>query len=100
MDESRSPYFLHNGDHSGLDLVSHHLMGNNNNTWSRAMSMALNVKNKLGFIDDIISQPYTIAILFDTWSHCNSMVISYILNAMSKEFVNNSLYIDIVAEVW
>ncbi|KAL6340034.1 hypothetical protein AAG906_038869 [Vitis piasezkii] len=84
MDESRSPYFLHNGDHSGLDLVSHHLMGNNNNTWSRAMSMALNVKNKLGFIDDIISQPSTIAILFDT----------------CKEIVNNSLYIDIVVEVW
>ncbi|RVW62048.1 hypothetical protein CK203_064921 [Vitis vinifera] len=29
MDNSGSPYFLHNGDHPGLNLVSHHLTDSN-----------------------------------------------------------------------
>ena len=55
MDDYGSPYFLNNGDHPAISLVSHHLTGSNYNTWSRAMSLALNAKNKLGFVDGIIS---------------------------------------------
>ena len=47
MDNYRSPYFLDNGNHPAVGLVSHHPTGSNYNTWSRAMSMALNAKNKL-----------------------------------------------------
>ncbi|KAK0602275.1 hypothetical protein LWI29_031927 [Acer saccharum] len=50
-EDFNSPYFLNNGDHPGLNLVSHQLVGENYNTWSRAMSMALTAKNKLCFID-------------------------------------------------
>ena len=41
MDDSSSPFFLHNGDHPGLNLVSHPLTGNSYHTWRRAMIMAL-----------------------------------------------------------
>ncbi|KAL5746921.1 hypothetical protein ACOSQ2_024218 [Xanthoceras sorbifolium] len=49
IDNIYSPFFLHNRDHPGLALVSHILAGPNYNIWSRAMLMALNAKNKLGF---------------------------------------------------
>ncbi|RVX05107.1 hypothetical protein CK203_020074 [Vitis vinifera] len=52
-DDSRSPLFLHNGDHLGLTLVPHQLTGSNYNTSTRAMIMALTAKNKLGFVDGI-----------------------------------------------
>ena len=37
MEDLSIPFFLHNGDHLGLILVSHPLHGPNYNTWSRAM---------------------------------------------------------------
>lgn len=54
LEDSSSPYYLQNGDHPGLILVSHLLTGSNFNTWSRAMFMALTAKNKLSFVDDTI----------------------------------------------
>ncbi|KAJ9679025.1 hypothetical protein PVL29_021059 [Vitis rotundifolia] len=46
MEDLSSPFFLHNGDHPRLILVSHPLHGPNYNTWSRAILMALTAKNK------------------------------------------------------
>ncbi|KAL6325185.1 hypothetical protein AAG906_023030 [Vitis piasezkii] len=51
MEDSSSPFYLHNGDHPRLILVSHHLSGSNYNNWSRVMMMGLTTKNKVGFID-------------------------------------------------
>ncbi|KAJ9705327.1 hypothetical protein PVL29_003388 [Vitis rotundifolia] len=55
IEDSSSLFYLHNGDHLELILISHHLFGSNYNTWSRAMMMVLMAKNKLGFIDGCIS---------------------------------------------
>ena len=57
IEDSNSPFYLHNGDHPGFILISHHLFGNNYNTWSRDMMMALTTKNKVGFVNGYISQP-------------------------------------------
>lgn len=47
-----NPYFLHSSDHAGLVLVSDRLtIGADFHSWKRSVRMALNVKNKLGFID-------------------------------------------------
>lgn len=56
-EDSSSPYFLYNGDHPRLILVSYPLSGTNYNTWSRSMVMALTAKNKLGFVDNTIPRP-------------------------------------------
>ncbi|KAL5547823.1 hypothetical protein UlMin_003054 [Ulmus minor] len=60
-DDSNSPYYLSNGDHPGLALVSQPLIGNNYNSWSRAMTMSLIAKNKLSFVDgsDEVSTYFT-----------------------------------------
>ena len=57
IDKSSSPYFLYHSDGPGLVLVSQSLIGDNYASWSRAMLIALSVKNKLGFIDGSIKKP-------------------------------------------
>ena len=52
-----SPYFLHHSNSPGLVLVSQQLIGEAYASWSKAMTIALSVKNKLGFIDGTISRP-------------------------------------------
>ena len=37
VEDSSSPYFLHNGDHPGLNLVSNLLTGANYHTWRRVI---------------------------------------------------------------
>ncbi|KAJ9676446.1 hypothetical protein PVL29_025127 [Vitis rotundifolia] len=37
IEDSNSPFYFHNGDHTRLILGSHHLSRSNYNTWSRAM---------------------------------------------------------------
>ncbi|KAL1225291.1 hypothetical protein V5N11_003835 [Cardamine amara subsp. amara] len=46
-----SPYFLSSGDNPGVSIFSEVLDGTNYNTWSIAITVALDAKNKLMFID-------------------------------------------------
>ncbi|KAI9191693.1 hypothetical protein LWI28_012050 [Acer negundo] len=99
-EDSNSPYFLSNGDHPTLNLVSHQLVGENYNTWSRAISMTLTAKNKPCFIDGTLSGPNLTDLLYNSCCHYNSMVMSWILNVVSKEIVDSLMYIDNVVDVW
>lgn len=100
LDNIHSPFFLHNGDHPGLSLVSHLLTGPNYSTWSRSVLMALNAKNKLGFVDGSLPQPDLSDSSASIWSRCNSMVTSWLLNAVSKEIADSLLYLDTAQAVW
>ncbi|XP_075492397.1 uncharacterized protein LOC142530447 [Primulina tabacum] len=100
LEDSSSPFFLQNGDHPGLLLVSHQLTGSNYNTWSRSFSMALTAKNKLEFVDGDIIRPQVNDQLFGAWNRCNSMVISWILNSVSKEIADSLMYFSTAHEVW
>lgn len=51
MDDPVNPLYLHHSDNPGLVLVSQLLTGENYNSWSLALSIALSMKNKLGFIN-------------------------------------------------
>lgn len=99
-EDSSSPFHLQNGDHPGLILVSHSLTGGNYNTWNRAMSMALTAENKLGFVDGTIQQPSIDDFLYGAWIRCNSMVISWILNSVSREIADSLMYISTAREMW
>ncbi|KAH7544210.1 hypothetical protein JRO89_XS15G0128300 [Xanthoceras sorbifolium] len=52
-----NPYFTHHSDHSGLVLVSKSLNEDNYAGWKKAMTLALNSKNKLGFVNRSIEAP-------------------------------------------
>ncbi|KZV18776.1 hypothetical protein F511_15014 [Dorcoceras hygrometricum] len=100
LEDSSNPFYLNNGDHPGLILVSNPLTGNNYNTWNRSMSTALTAKNKLPFIDGSQLRPKPDDLLYEAWVRCNSMVISWILNSVSREIADSLLYISTAYEIW
>ncbi|XP_057460767.1 uncharacterized protein LOC130751228 [Actinidia eriantha] len=101
IDESTSPYFLHHSDGPGLVLVSQSLTGDNYASWSRAMLIALSVKNKLGFIDGSIKRPEGNDLcLLNSWMRNNNVVISWILNSVSKEISASIIFSDSAYEIW
>ncbi|KAL5824690.1 hypothetical protein ACOSQ3_020753 [Xanthoceras sorbifolium] len=105
-DSSRSnilnPYFTHHSDHPGLVLISKPLNGENYSTWKRAMTLALNSKNKLGFVDGSINSPSKTADPenYAAWSRCNDMVHSWIINTLSPKISNSVIYYTTANEVW
>ena len=52
-----NPYFTHHSNHLGLILISKSLNGDIYSAWKRAMVLALNSKNKLGFVNGSIKAP-------------------------------------------
>ena len=48
-DDSSNCYYLHPSDNSGALLVSEIFTGENYIAWSRSMTIALTVKNKIAF---------------------------------------------------
>ncbi|XP_024027311.1 uncharacterized protein LOC112093336 [Morus notabilis] len=62
--------------------------------------MALNAKNKLGFVDGSLQQPASVDPTTSIWSRCNSMMTSWLLNTVSKEIANSLLYLDSAHAVW
>lgn len=99
-EDSNSPFFLQNGDHPGLILVSHPLSGSNYNTWSGAMVMDLTAKNKLGFVDNTLVRTSPDDFLYGAWNRCNSMVTSWILNVVARDIADSLMYIQTCSEVW
>uniref|UniRef100_A0A2N9HYD2 Integrase catalytic domain-containing protein n=1 Tax=Fagus sylvatica TaxID=28930 RepID=A0A2N9HYD2_FAGSY len=100
-DESTNQFFLHHGDSPGTILVSQPLSGDNYHTWSRSMIMALTAKNKVGFINGTISAPDDQSLpSFNLWTRCNTMVISWLLNSVSKEIASSVIYANTAQEMW
>lgn len=86
MADPMSPYFLTHADNPGMILVSQPLNGDNYIAWSRSMMIALSAKNKLGFVNGSLPRPNeSNPNLLAAWVRGNSIVISWILNSISKE---------------
>lgn len=90
-----SPFYLPQGERPGATLGSQPLTGENYNTWSRSMIMALTAKNKLAFIDGSLPQPaLDVGVEYQAWVRCNNMILSWIFNSVSKEITASVIYID------
>ena len=64
-----SPYYLTNGDNPGAAIISETLDGTNYNTWNIAITIALDAKNKLAFVDGSLPRPRIIefGLVATTW---------------------------------
>ena len=82
---------MHNYDHPGLQLVSLKLNGSNFDDWEAAMKIALNAKNKIGFIDGSLPRPPESYLNFQIWSICNNLVKFWILNSVSTQIYRSIL---------
>ena len=96
-----SPYFLHNSENPGLILVNQPLIEENYATWSRAIIYALDSKNKTNFVHGTIKAPTSsLNPIFPTWKKCNRMVLSWLINSMSKDLISSVIYLNTAQEVW
>lgn len=100
LDDTNDPYHLHHYDNPGQVFVSHPLNGDNYPTWRRFMSMALMAKNKLGFVNGKIKKLDEASASYFAWLRCNTMVCSWLFNAMTKELFDSFVYCDSTAQIW
>nr|KYP50494.1 hypothetical protein KK1_027746 [Cajanus cajan] len=91
------PLFLHHSDGPGLVLTSQPLDHKNYTTWSRAMQVALSVKNKIPLIDGTLPKP---AATDAAWNRANNVVISWLYNSVSKEIITSILFVTTAQEIW
>jgi hypothetical protein len=100
MMDCSNPLYLHNGDNPGSNLVSQLLTGENYYTWSRSMLMALTAKNKVLFINGGLPKPDASNPDFLPWTRCNNMVLSWIINSVSKEIGVSIICVDTAEAMW
>ncbi|XP_021995273.1 uncharacterized protein LOC110892412 [Helianthus annuus] len=98
--DAGDPLFLHPSDSANLSIVSVKLKGAENyRIWSNAMYLALQVKNKIGFVDGSCSRSETDEVLGRQWDRCNSIVLTWILNSISEELYLGLVYSKIASEI-
>ncbi|KAJ0454166.1 putative transcription factor interactor and regulator CCHC(Zn) family [Helianthus annuus] len=95
------PLFLHPSDSSSLTIVGIKLKGTENyRVWSSAMKLALEAKNKFGFIDGKCKKNSDDEVLSSQWDKCNSVVLSWLLNSVSEELYLGQVFSKLASEVW
>ncbi|KAL0373951.1 UNVERIFIED_CONTAM: hypothetical protein Sradi_3310800 [Sesamum radiatum] len=85
---------------SGLTLVSSPLTGDNYLVWSRAVRFALGAKKRLSFIDGRVTRPADDSKELDEWKRNDYMVITWILNSVSKKIVDAFIYVSSARSLW
>ncbi|XP_020221438.1 uncharacterized protein LOC109804079 [Cajanus cajan] len=99
-DDYANPYFLHPSDNPGAFIVSQPLNGDNYNSWSRAILMALGEKNKIGFVDGTIPKPLPTDKSYHSWQRNNNIVASWLLNFISKDLQASVIYSSSATAIW
>ena len=93
-------YLLHPSDHPGLLLVSTAFDGTGFGSWKRAMTIALSTKSKLYFVDGSLQRPDPNSPNFKKWIKCNDMVMSWILNVLTKTIADSIIYAKSARQMW
>ncbi|GJZ58909.1 ribonuclease H-like domain-containing protein [Tanacetum coccineum] len=98
-----NPFHLQNSDFSSNTIIFVKLTGTENyRVWAAAMKLAINTRNKTGFIDgSCVKYAYaSSATLSNQWEMCNSIVLYWLLNSVSVDLFLGQIFSDNVAEVW
>ncbi|CAN0839303.1 Retrovirus-related Pol polyprotein from transposon RE1 [Linum grandiflorum] len=98
--DSSNPFFIHPSEHWGQCLVSSVLTESNYSEWVMAMTMVLDGKNKIGFVDGTISPPALGHPLHSYWLRNNKLVLSWILRSVSPNISKSLLYSKTALDAW
>ncbi|XP_075492377.1 uncharacterized protein LOC142530429 [Primulina tabacum] len=90
FDNPNDSLYLHYSDQPGLTLVTQPLNREKYSTWSLAMLMALNIKNKEGFVNGSIKQP----------CRYNNLVKAWLSNSISQDIAASVIYYEDASEIW
>ncbi|KAL2242588.1 UNVERIFIED_CONTAM: Copia protein [Sesamum indicum] len=91
---------LQSAENSTLGLVSAPLDGTNYLSWARSMIFALGARQKVGFIDGTCPKPTQDKTEIEQWQKIDCMVITWILNSISKNIVQAFLYTTSARDLW
>ncbi|KAJ0454457.1 putative RNA-directed DNA polymerase [Helianthus annuus] len=95
------PLYLHPSDSSALTIVSVKLKGTENYAvWSASMKLALEAKNKFGFVNGKCEKSTEDDVLASQWDRCNSVVLTWLLNSVSEELFLGQVFSSLASEVW
>ncbi|XP_015163701.1 uncharacterized protein [Solanum tuberosum] len=97
---SSHPYFISHSDSPGMLLVNTPFDGKSFAGWKRGFLIALTAKNKAGFIDGSSPEPTTDSELHKAWLRANNIVISWLLNSLSREISESVIYFSTAKELW
>ncbi|XP_060211833.1 uncharacterized protein LOC132639403 [Lycium barbarum] len=98
--DSTHAYYLHPSDAPGMVLVSSPFDGKGFGGWKRTMLIALSTKNKTGFIYGTLTKPLAGAPLLNAWTRFNDIVLSWLLNSLSKEIAESVVYYQSAQLLW
>ncbi|GKA10245.1 putative RNA-directed DNA polymerase [Tanacetum coccineum] len=92
---------LHLNNTTALAVVSIKLKGTENyQVWSCVMLMALEGKNKTGFIDGTCKSSNTDEVLGRQWERVNAIVLGWILNSISEKLFLGQIFSKRAKHVW
>ncbi|KAJ0875397.1 putative RNA-directed DNA polymerase [Helianthus annuus] len=95
------PLYLHPSDSSALTIISVKLKGTENYVvWSSSMKLALEAKNKFGFINGKCERSTEDLVLASQWDRCNSVVLTWLLNSVSEDLFLGQVFSFTASEVW
>ncbi|XP_049415272.1 uncharacterized protein LOC125878016 [Solanum stenotomum] len=100
LSDHTHPFFLHASDSPGMNLVNSPFNGKGYGGWKRSILIALSAKNKIGFIDGTQKELAPTSADFKLWSRCNDMVLSWLLNSLSKEIADSVIYSKTAKDLW
>ncbi|GJW52763.1 putative RNA-directed DNA polymerase [Tanacetum coccineum] len=101
--DAGNPLHGHNSDNSSYVLVPFKLLGTKNyRMWNNAMKLALQARNKYGFVDgSCVRDSYADSdVLCAQWDRCNAMVLTWIMNVVSSDVYMGLVYSENAADVW
>ncbi|KAL0458877.1 UNVERIFIED_CONTAM: hypothetical protein Slati_0514900 [Sesamum latifolium] len=87
-------------ENTNMVLISAPLNATNWLTWSRSVKIALEGKDKIGFIDGSVVKPAEDTTEYKQWRIADSVVRTWILSTISKDIVNAYLYVPSARALW
>lgn len=84
-ENSNHPLHIHHSDQPGAILVPQLLAEDNFSTWIDSMNVALQIKNKIGFVDGTLPRPKKNPDEQNQWNRCDILVKTWLKASMSKE---------------
>ncbi|CAM8899443.1 unnamed protein product [Rhodiola kirilowii] len=100
QDTSDDAFYVNKNDIHGNPLVSEVLTGRQNFVqWRKAMEIALSARDKLEFVEGQIPVPVDVK-QKARWKRCNNVIMTWILNSVSRNVVGQILHSETVAVAW
>ncbi|GKC01982.1 ribonuclease H-like domain-containing protein [Tanacetum coccineum] len=101
--DAGNPLHVQNNDNRSFVIIHFKLLRTEHYIiWSGAVKLALQARNKYGFVDGTcLKESYaTSDVLYAQWDRCNAMVLTWIMNVVSQDIYMGLEYNDNAATVW